>query len=453
MSRRYYAVILASGLGVRMGVDTPKQLLKLAGRSVIEHTLEVFESHCRITDIIVVIHPMLRSYLEDLMLRRDYTKIRAVVNGGQTRQDSSWAGLQAIADNEDYVLIHDAVRPIVSHELITRCIEALDEYSAVDVAIKCADTIIETDTNGFVTSIPNRSRLMRGQTPQAFKAGIIRKAHALAKQYADRNFTDDCGLVVKYGLCKVKVIEGEEENIKITYPIDLYIADRLFQLRQVGTKPIDMSRLSGKVIVVFGASRGIGEAIVAEGRKFGAVCYGFSRSNGVDVRKIESIEMALRDVAKCEERIDAVVNTAAILRMGRLVDRSQGDVLDELAVNYVGAINVCKASYSYLRETKGALILFTSSSYTRGRALYSIYSSTKSAIVNLGQALGEEYKEEGVRVIVINPERTATPMRMENFGIEPMSSLLRADHVATVTLRAILSDMTGVVIDAKRNCS
>ena len=123
--------------------------------------------------------------------------------------------------------------------------------------------------------------------------------------------------------------------------------------------------------------------------------------------------------------------------MGQLNCREITDIEDEIKTNYLGCVNVALSSYEYLKETKGGLIFYTSSSYTRGRALYSIYSSTKAAIVNLVQALAEEWSKDEIRVNVINPERTATPMRFSNFGKEPEGSLLSADVVAEKTLDAL----------------
>ena len=103
-----------------------------------------------------------------------------------------------------------------------------------------------------------------------------------------------------------------------------------------------------------------------------------------------------------------------------------------------------------MKESKGALLLYTSSSYTRGRALYSLYSSSKAAIVNFVQALSEEWFEHGIRVNCINPERTKTPMRIQNFGNEPENTLLDPKVVATVSVNTLLSRMTGEVVDVKR---
>jgi 2-C-methyl-D-erythritol 4-phosphate cytidylyltransferase len=122
----------------------------------------------------------------------------------------------------------------------------------------------------------------------------------------------------------------------------------------------------------------------------------------------------------------------------------------DIDINYIGSINVAKASIIYLKETSGCMLMFTSSSYTRGRALYSTYSSTKAGIVNLVQALSEELIPDGIRINTINPERTATPMRFKAFGKEPKESLLEASTVAEASLKTLLSDLTGQVIDVRR---
>lgn len=121
-----------------------------------------------------------------------------------------------------------------------------------------------------------------------------------------------------------------------------------------------------------------------------------------------------------------------------------------IETNYNGTVYVSMASYPYLKASKGQLLLFTSSSYTRGRAYYSLYSSTKCAVVNLMQALSQEWDIDGIRVNVINPERTATPMRTKNFGIEPAGSLLDAHKVAQVSIDTLMSSFTGQVIDVKK---
>ena len=443
-----YGIILASGKGIRYRNDVPKQFVKIAGKTVLEHTIEIFDKCAEINSIIVVITPEYRQKAELIIKNNNYKKNIELLDGGETRKESSYIGISSINDVEANVVIHDCARPFLSQEIIRNCINALEKYGAVDVAIPSADTIIEVK-NDVIENIPERKFLMRGQTPQCFKLSIIKKAHELAKN--DNNFTDDCGLIVKYGLCKVYVVEGEQENIKITYPSDIYLADRIFQIKNANLPDMsNLKELKGKTIVVFGGTSGIGESVVLLAQANGAKTYALSRRTGCDVSSLDQIEKELYKIFQENGAIDYVVNTAGILNKGNLEEQSSDNIKQEIDINYLGSINVTKASIPYLNKSKGAIILFTSSSYTRGRANYSIYSSTKSAIVNFVQAVSEELIEKNIRINAINPERTATPMRYRAFGNEPQESLLDAQKVAELSLKVLLSELTGEVIDVRR---
>ena len=442
-----YAIILASGKGERTGLDIPKQFVKIAGKTVLEHTINTFDKHTGIDEIIIVSNPDYISLTEDIIKRNDYKKVKKILAGGKTRRESSYIGVSSIEEENGKVLIHDAVRPFLQSKIIDECISALDSYKAVDVAINSADTIVKVDNKNIIEEIPERKYLKRGQTPQAFELQLIRKAHELANNN-NITVTDDCGLIVKLKLADVYVINGDDFNRKITYPIDVAIADKLFQLNSINAPKNDLSKLKDKVLVIFGASKGIGKAISEMAKDYGAKIYGFSRKTGVDVTEFKQIQKALDEVYSKENKIDYIVNTAGLLRMGKLNCREIDDIIEEVKINYMGCVNIAQLAPKYLN--KGSLIFFTSSSYTRGRALYSIYSSTKAAIVNLTQALAEEWENEHININVINPERTATPMRLENFGKEPEDTLLKAETVAEACLNTLLSDYTGQVIDVKR---
>ena len=158
---------------------------------------------------------------------------------------------------------------------------------------------------------------------------------------------------------------------------------------------------------------------------------------------------ALSSVATQNRHIDYIVNCAAILAKEPLITMDKALINTIIATNYNGMVNVALASYPYLQNSEGQLLLYTSSSYTRGRAFYSIYSSTKAAVVNFMQAIAQEWDQDNIRVNVINPERTNTPMRVKNFGIEPANTLLTAKEVAMVSLQTLLSNQTGQVVDVK----
>ena len=451
------AVILAGGSGSRFGRDLPKQFLKVAGKKVIEHTIDVFEHNDLINEIAVVTQPEYIADVEQLVVNNHYRKVRKILVGGKERYHSSLSAINAYTEDTDNLIFHDAVRPLVNDRIINDCIEALKEYDAVDVAIPVADTIIQVDDTDCINAIPTRSLLRSGQTPQCFKRGVINKAYEIAMQ--DPNFltTDDCGVVRKYlPETPVYVVKGEVFNMKITYKEDLFLVDKLFQLKsQEGSQDAltekAKEQLKGKVLIVFGGSYGIGADVARLAQECGAKVYCFSRSlNGVDVSRIEQVEKALHDVAEKEGKIDYVVNTAGILVKEALSTMEYERIQQSVNVNMLGIINVAKASYPYLAQTKGSLLAYTSSSYTRGRMMYSIYSATKAAVVNLVQALAEEWSNDHIRVNCINPERTKTPMRVSNFGNEPENTLLKAEQVAIASLNTLVADCTGEVIDVKR---
>ena len=443
-----YGIVLASGTGSRYSSDIPKQFIKIAGKTVLEHTIEIFEKSNNIDETILVITPDYRHIAENLLLKNNYKKVIKLLNGGATRKESSYIGITSINDDEANVIIHDCARPFLSEKIIYNCVKALQQYDAVDVAIPSADTIIKVHDN-IIDSIPDRSELQRGQTPQCFKLSLIKRAHELSKN--DNNFTDDCGLIVKYNLAKVFVVEGSGENIKITYPEDIFMADRLFQIRSsVYPESTSLAGIKDKVIVVFGGTSGIGQCIFDLGKQLGAKVFAASSRTGCNITSYTDICNYLESVYQKTNRIDYVINSAGILTMGKLLDREIDDIKKDIEINYIGAINVAKASIPYLQKTKGGILLFASSSYTRGRALYSTYSSTKAGIVNLSQALAEELSSDKIRINVINPERTATPMRFKAFGKEPDGSLLEPEKVAEASLKTLLSDLTGQVIDVRR---
>ena len=156
------------------------------------------------------------------------------------------------------------------------------------------------------------------------------------------------------------------------------------------------------------------------------------------------------DAHEAAGHIDYVVCTAGVLNKEPLATMDYETIQNAIQTNYLGTVNVALEAYPYLKQTEGKLIFFTSSSYTRGRAFYSIYSSTKAAIVNFVQAVAQEWDGDGIKINCINPERTKTPMRQQNFGIEPDDSLLMPERVAEATLQTLASDCTGQVIDVRR---
>ncbi|HNU35744.1 MAG TPA: bifunctional cytidylyltransferase/SDR family oxidoreductase, partial [Methanomassiliicoccales archaeon] len=409
-----------------------------------------FEANRSIDHVVVVVN---RRYLEQTRsLVKEYglRKVRSVVPGGATRQASSFEGLKACPEGTTHVLIHDAVRPFVDDDIIDRCVSAFREHQAVDVCLASTDTIVEIDGNQDISGIPLRSTLRRGQTPQGFQHSLILKAHQLALQEGFTDSTDDCNLLVRSRLAPVHTIEGSAYNIKITNPLDIFLAERIFQLRRRNLSPLSREGLSsylqGKVLAVFGGSSGIGKSICGLAEECGATAISLSRSSGADITDAGQVKAALDKVARDHGRIDAVVLCSAVMHRGKLVDAEDSQVLNQVQVNLAGNILVSKYAIPHLVKTKGKLVFFASSSYTKGREGYAVYSATKAAIVNLMQALADELSGQ-VDVIAINPQRTRTPLRVSNFGEEDAGTLLSPEFVALRTLGAMASGLTGSVFD------
>lgn len=448
------AVILAGGVGSRLGLSTPKQFFKVAGKMVVEHTIDAFESNPHIHEIAIVSNPFYISDFESMVIKNGWKKVKKILKGGQERYHSSLSAIRAYGDDDVNLIFHDAVRPLVSQRILNDVIAALKDYRAIDVAMPATDTIIQVDDQ-FIQTIPDRNRLMRGQTPQAFHLPVIRQAYEIALQDPHFSVTDDCGVVVKYlPDVPVYVVTGEESNMKLTYKEDTYLLDKFFQLRKSELNALpdgEEDDFKGRVAVVFGGSYGIGADVARILEERGAKVFSYSRSmNGTDVGNREHVRKALQEVSAQGGRIDYVINTAGLLNREPLVSCDYQTICNAVNTNYMGTVNVALEAFPYLKETKGKLVFFTSSSYTRGRAFYSIYSSTKAAIVNFVQAVAQEWEPFGISVNCINPERTKTPMRIHNFGIEPDNTLLTSEKVAVTTVLSLLSGFTGQVIDVKR---
>jgi 2-C-methyl-D-erythritol 4-phosphate cytidylyltransferase len=231
---RTVAVVLAGGMGQRFGGDRPKQLQVLAGRTLIEHSVAAFE-HAPGVDAITVVMPAgLAGPARQQYAAAAHPKVTAVIEGGTTRTDSTRCALAALGDDECNVLFHDAARPLLDQRIIADCVSALATDRAIGVAVPSSDTIVEV-TDGVVTGMPRRETLARCQTPQGFRLSVIRRAYELADadpSFTLRQATDDCGVVLRYVPdVPVRLVQGSESNIKITYPGDLEIAETLLRRR------------------------------------------------------------------------------------------------------------------------------------------------------------------------------------------------------------------------------
>lgn len=217
MQDYFSALILMGGEGRRLGSAVPKQFHALGPLKVYQHTLQTFRESGIFQEIILVCHA---DWVEEVQKEiACFPEVR-VVKGGKTRQASSWEGLQACSSQCQYVMIHDAVRPFVSLEILQKNAEMVVHYRAVDTVIASADTLIVTEDGKTIASIPPRHEFRRGQTPQTFAYSLICKAH---ENTSHTHATDDCSLVLELG-ARVHLAEGSEANLKITTDWDLSLA-------------------------------------------------------------------------------------------------------------------------------------------------------------------------------------------------------------------------------------
>ena len=224
------AILLAGGSGQRFGADRPKQFVRIGDRTVLEHSLAAFEQSPHIDAILIVTHPQHLDEVRELLPSSQHPKLLSVVAGGAERQDSTLNALRALAQITDSpleqirILIHDAVRPAVSQSIIERVYTALHTHQAANLVVPVTDTLLEINDNGTTAAMPSRARFRRVQTPQGFHAATLQHAYDVA--LTDPNFqaTDDCGVVFRY-LPEVEIVlvEGEQRNIKLTYPEDLHV--------------------------------------------------------------------------------------------------------------------------------------------------------------------------------------------------------------------------------------
>ncbi|HFX5797429.1 TPA: SDR family NAD(P)-dependent oxidoreductase, partial [Escherichia coli] len=335
------------------------------------------------------------------------------------------------------------------------CIDALRNFEAVDVVIPSADTLVEVYDDGCISNIPNRAIMRRGQTPQAFKLGTLKQAYQRAINAQRFSFTCDCGVVRSMvpGV-RVATVVGAESNMKVTHPIDLFIAEKLLQeANKISFNTGDnLDYIKDKNIIIFGGNSGIGLEIKKAAILLGANVEIASRSfNNVDIVDIECVKNYLAQMEKKLGCIDYIINTAGVLIKKPIDMLTNEEVHTLININFIGAVNIAMASKQYLKKSSGMLLNFTSSSYTRGRSYYALYSSSKAAIVNFTQAIAEEWSSENIKVNCINPERTATPMRTINFGIEPAELLLDPRDVALTSLKVLGADSTGLIIDVRKD--
>lgn len=221
---KFTAIVLSGGTGKRMNSDIPKQYMMLKDKPVLAHSLLAFEKS-PVDDVVIVCGAGDEEYIiKEFVEKYGLTKVSAVCAGGAERFNSVYNGLKACKDT-DYVLIHDGARPYVTDEIIKRNIVEVQKYKAVVTSVKATDTVKIADDDGFVVSTPERKSVYFMQTPQTFEYSLALDSYSKLIEELNNDVevqvTDDAQVVEMYSDTKVKLIEGDYSNIKITVPKDL----------------------------------------------------------------------------------------------------------------------------------------------------------------------------------------------------------------------------------------
>ena len=221
------AIVLAAGQGSRMGTKVQKQYLEILGKPVLYYSLDAFEQSDIIDEIILVVGEGQEAYCQkEIVDKYGFEKVTKVVLGGKERYESVYLGLAALQqDSIDYVFIHDGARPFVNEEMLARAYQSVKECDACVVGMPSKDTIKVVDEKNVVIETPERRFLWQVQTPQVFAYELIKDAYFELMEQKDIKVTDDAMVLEQVKGLPVKLVEGSYENIKITTPEDLYIAE------------------------------------------------------------------------------------------------------------------------------------------------------------------------------------------------------------------------------------
>lgn len=218
------ALVLAAGNGTRMNNELPKQFLMVNEKPLFVYSVQTFQNNPKVDAIVIATNANNIELVRDYCKQFGLDKVKSVIAGGETRQASVYNGLKEIekfiSSPNDIVLIHDSARPLVSDRIIKESVEACIEFGAVDTVIQASDTIVKSNDDQTIGEILNRQEIYQSQTPQTFEFGIIKDAHEKALKDQVPNVTDDCKLVMHYGM-DVHFVQGDKLNFKVTTPEDL----------------------------------------------------------------------------------------------------------------------------------------------------------------------------------------------------------------------------------------
>ena len=437
------AILLLAGKGTRFNSALPKQFHAIGGKKIYLHTLDRLHESGLFEEIILVTAP---EWVDEVSRETQGYPVR-VVAGGNSRQESSYLGLLACGSQTAYVLIHDAVRPFVSQRILEENLAACKAFGAADTCIPSADTLVYSQNGKTIEAIPHRAHFLRGQTPQSFAYPLILEAHMQARAKG-LSATDDCALVLALGK-PVHLLLGDESNIKITTDLDLYLAEQLFRRAQGRTSKKSGRSLEGKTFAITGGTGDIGRAIASALEQEGAKPLLLSRSSAqfpIDLRDPLPTQKLFEEIYRTHGPLDGLINSVGYL-VRKEVDQLLADEIETLiGTNLTSVIFACR--YAKIKPG-GEILNIASSSYSRGRAGFALYSAAKAALVNFTQGLAEEKKE--LRINALVPQRTDTRMRNASFPEDDRALLLTPAQVAQEAVSLLKERSgTGMVIEVRK---
>ncbi|HVU23665.1 MAG TPA: 2-C-methyl-D-erythritol 4-phosphate cytidylyltransferase [Opitutus sp.] len=414
-------IILAGGSGNRFAADVPKQFCLLNGRMVIEYAVATFRESGLFSKIIVVLPPE--------WLEHPRAAIGDVnITGGATRNESTWAALQACDPDTDLVLIHDAARPFVTPAILENCVQALRTHDAVDVCIPADDTIVQV-ADGMVDSIPDRSRLMRGQTPQGFRFRALRDAY---RRHLGAPATDDVSIYLRDG-GRCGIVAGSPFNLKLTYPQDLFIAERVLQYRPA--RALGQPELRDKRVLLLGATGGIGVEVGRLLRDRGAAVCAPTRAEW-DLAQPGCPAAFVRDW-------DAIIHCAGVLTNAN----DEAGVDDLFAVNFRSVVAVTDLARKAMHG--GAIVVIGSSSAMKGRDNIPLYAASKAAVNNFVEGIAPILlRERGVKINCINPGAVNT--RMVASAVITNKTPLEPSEIAETIVAYTQPAETGEIVNLRK---
>lgn len=422
-------VILAAGIGKRFTSSMHKQYLKINGKEMIYYSLVQMRQTKCIDEIIVVVDydEYHNSYISK---KYDVT----CICGGNTRNESISNAIHYIKENYsdcENVIIHDCVRPFIKHDVFCKCISALESYDAVALSSEIMD--------GFVTRIggyANRSDYMLIQTPEAFKFKLLEK-------YFDMDCNDTAIVSQLVDVANVCLLSDDSFNFKITYPIDLFLAEQLVRIDFY--KEADLldnhDTINGKVLLI-GASGGVGSVIREELLKKDVVV--FSPSH----QELDLYDLSVdRLIEVCPFEPDVIINAAAAYNNDSVPLLDSFDVIFNVNLK----ANLILIEYAKALNKEVHIVLMSSSSSTRGREGLTNYSSAKAALNSIVESQGALLHEQGIYLNALIPEKIDTPLIMKLHNIKINSrELLDAKLVARAVIKCSCSTNYGKLIHIRK---